>query len=70
MAVTTAVLFFVSIILHELGHSVLALRHRVPVRSITLFVFGGVAVMEGEPENARAEFEIYQEVVACPKTGI
>jgi Zn-dependent protease len=57
-AMATALLFFVSILLHELGHSVLALRHRVPVRSITLFVFGGVAVMEREPESPRAELEI------------
>jgi len=54
----TAVLFAVSILLHELGHSVIALRHRVPVRSITLFIFGGVAVIERDPETPRAEFEI------------
>jgi Zn-dependent protease len=54
----TSVLFFGSILLHELGHSVLALRHRVAVRSITLFVFGGVALMERDPDDARAEFEI------------
>lgn len=58
VAAGTALLFFVSILLHELGHSVLALRHRVPVRSITLFIFGGVAVMERDPESPRAEFEI------------
>jgi len=54
----TSVLFFGSIVLHELGHSVLAQRHHVRVRSITLFVFGGVAMMESEPPSARAEFEI------------
>jgi Zn-dependent protease/predicted transcriptional regulator len=54
----TALLFFLSIFLHELGHSVLALRHKVGVRSITLFIFGGVAVMENEPPTPRAEFEI------------
>jgi Zn-dependent protease/predicted transcriptional regulator len=54
----TSVLFFVSILLHELGHSVLALRHRVPVRSITLFIFGGVALMEREPESSGAELQI------------
>lgn len=54
----TAVLFFVSIFLHELGHSVIALRHRVGVRSITLFIFGGISAMEKEPSTPRAEFEI------------
>lgn len=58
LAAATAILFFVSIFLHELGHSLLALRHRVGVRSITLFIFGGVAVMEKEPPTPRAEFEI------------
>ena len=58
LAAATAILFFASIFLHELGHSVLALRHKVGVRSITLFIFGGVAVMEKEPPTPRAEFEI------------
>jgi len=58
LAGATSVLFFFSIFLHELGHSILALRHRVAVRSITLFIFGGVAMMEREPETPRAEFEI------------
>lgn len=62
----TAILFFVSIFLHELGHSVLALRHKVGVRSITLFIFGGIAVMEKEPPTPRAEFEI---AVAGPVTS-
>jgi Zn-dependent protease/predicted transcriptional regulator len=57
-AALTSALFFFSIVLHELGHSVVALRHRVPVRSITLFIFGGVALMEREPDSSRAELQI------------
>lgn len=57
-AALTSALFFVSILLHELGHSVLALHHRVPVRSITLFIFGGVAAIEREPDSPRAELQI------------
>jgi hypothetical protein len=41
---------------HELGHAVVALRHGLRARSITLFVFGGVAQLEGDPKDARAEF--------------
>jgi Zn-dependent protease len=58
LAAGTSILFFASIFLHELGHSVIALRHHVGVRSITLFIFGGVAMMEKEPPTPRAEFQI------------
>ena len=54
----TAVLFFASIVLHELGHSVVALRYKIPVRSITLYLFGGVAQIATEPTSAGAEFWI------------
>lgn len=40
MGAVTAIMLFVSVLLHELGHSVVALRYRIPVRSITLFLFG------------------------------
>ena len=56
--VATSLLFFGSVLLHELGHSVIALRYRIPVVSITLFIFGGVARIGREPDSARKEFNI------------
>jgi len=58
MGAATAIMLFVSVLLHELGHSVMALRYKIPVRSITLFIFGGVAQIGAEPPSARAEFWI------------
>jgi Zn-dependent protease len=50
-----SLLFFVSIVLHELGHAMIALRHGLRTRSITLFIFGGVAELEKDPKDGRAE---------------
>src|SRR5438132_10563159 len=58
LGAVSAILLFVSVLLHELGHSVVALRFKVPVRSITLFIFGGVAQIGTEPPSSVAEFLI------------
>ena len=58
MGAVTAVLFFASIVVHELAHSWVAIRYKIPVSRITLFIFGGVSQIAGEPPSASAEFLI------------
>lgn len=56
LGIEGAIGLFASIILHELGHAVVARRYGIPIKDITLFIFGGVANMEDEPKRARDEF--------------
>lgn len=58
MAVLGAAGLFVSIVAHEFAHSLVARRHGIPMKGITLFIFGGVAEMGDEPPNAKAEFRM------------
>lgn len=58
VGIATSLLFFLSVLLHELGHSIVALKYNIPVKSITLFVFGGVAQISKEPEKPMHEFNI------------
>jgi len=55
-AIVTGLLFFVAVILHELTHAVVAKMRGLPVRSITLFALGGVALIEKESGDAATEF--------------
>lgn len=57
-SVVTTLLFFTSILLHELSHSLTARRLGLPVHSITLFIFGGVSALSEEPSSARQEFRV------------
>ena len=58
MGMVAAGLFFFSIVLHELGHSIVSQRCGIPVPSITLLFIGGIAEISREPDNARAELKI------------
>ena len=58
MAIVAAVLFFGSLLLHELGHALVARREGMEIEGITLWLFGGVAKFKGEFPGAGAEFRI------------
>jgi Zn-dependent protease/CBS domain-containing protein len=56
MGIGTALAYFICIVLHELGHAFVARASGLPIQGITLFLFGGVAEMKGEPPSAGSEF--------------
>ena len=62
----TSFFFFLSIVIHELGHSIIARKYKLKVKRITLFIFGGVAEISKEPPKSLAEFWI---AIAGPITS-
>src|SRR5215813_5772783 len=58
IGLATSLLFFASVIFHELCHSIVALRYKIRVVSITLFIFGGLARIGRDPDKAIQEFNI------------
>lgn len=58
VAMVTVVLFFLSVLAHELSHSVMAVSKGIRVRGITLFIFGGVSRLDREPQRPITEFMV------------
>ena len=58
LAVLTSLGFFASILLHELGHALVAIRRGIPISDITLWLFGGVARMTKDTDSPGTEFKI------------
>jgi Zn-dependent protease len=67
LGILTSLLFFASIITHELAHSILAIRNNIPVKEITLFVFGGVSQITKEATHPRTELLV---AVVGPLTSL
>ncbi len=58
MGAVAALLLFASVLVHELGHCLVAMRYRIPIAQITLFIFGGMAQIKREAPTPKAEFLI------------
>lgn len=58
LGISVAILLFVCVLLHELGHSYVAKKHGTNIQGITLFLFGGVSSLEEIPRNPKVEFQM------------
>src|SRR4051812_178369 len=58
LATASALLLFLCVLLHELGHAIVARRNKVPIVGIELWLFGGIATMTREPDTPGAAFRI------------
>ncbi len=58
LAVVSALLFFLSVVLHELGHAVVAMRNGIKIAGIDLWLFGGIAKMQRDTDSPGAEFRV------------
>jgi Zn-dependent protease len=67
LGIITSILFFASVVFHELSHSVVAKHYKISVESITLFIFGGLARIARDPSSALQEFNI---AIAGPLSSI
>lgn len=67
MGIVSALGLFACIVVHEFSHSLVARQHGMPMKGITLFIFGGVAEMGDEPPDARTEFVM---AIAGPAASI
>jgi Zn-dependent protease len=78
LATASALLFFASVLLHELGHAVVARRNGIPIEGIDLWLFGGLARMRGDSPSAGVEFRMAIAgplvtlliAVACTSVGV
>jgi len=67
MGVFTSLIFFASVLLHELMHSIVAIRNGMHIQKITLFIFGGVSQLTDEPPTPAVEFKM---AIAGPGTSV
>jgi len=58
VSIIAAMLLFATLLAHELSHSAVAIRNNLPIKGITLFVFGGVAHLSKEPQTPAVEFRM------------